>query len=65
MAVEETDDRTYPGFPACRTTLHQTHNGELLQHTSVGVVLVVAAVLALTASGQCAWCNTCGLTTWC
>ena len=40
------------GSPACRTTLHREPAGEPLQHSSVGVVLVVAAVLTLAVSGR-------------
>jgi hypothetical protein len=36
--------------------------GELLQHVSVGVVLVVAAALMPAAFGQAASCNACGVT---
>jgi hypothetical protein len=36
-----------------------------LQRTSMGVVLVVAAALTLVDLRQGAWCNTCGVTTWC
>jgi hypothetical protein len=32
---------------------------------SMGVVLVVAAALTLAGSRQGAWCNTCGVTSWC
>src|SRR6266566_5229991 len=49
----------------CRTTLHREPDGELLQHSSVGVVLVVAAVLTLAVSGRGAWYNTCGAITRC
>ncbi|HUZ29948.1 MAG TPA: hypothetical protein VMU90_11940 [Solirubrobacteraceae bacterium] len=48
--------------PACCMTLHQMPGGELLQHISVGVVLVVAAALTPTVSGRAALCNTCGMT---
>jgi hypothetical protein len=51
------------GSPGRRMMLHQTRRGELLQQTSMGVVLVVAAGLTLAVPGQGAWCNTCGVTT--
>jgi hypothetical protein len=51
------------GSSACRTTWYREPDGELLQHISVGVVLVVAAGLTLAVSGQVPWCNTCGVTT--
>ena len=53
------------GAPACRMTWHRKLHGELLQHTSRGVVLVVAAGLTLAVSGHAPWCNTCGVTTPC
>lgn len=40
------------GSPACGMTWHRKLCGELLQHTSRGVVLVVAAGLALVVSGR-------------
>jgi 8-oxo-dGTP pyrophosphatase MutT (NUDIX family) len=51
------------GSPPRRTTLRQMPGGELLQHVSVGVVLVVAAALTPAVSGQAASRNTCGVTT--
>src|SRR5262249_39371879 len=48
--------------PACCATLHHTRCGELLQHVSVGVVLVVAAALTPVFPGHAAPCNTCGAT---
>ncbi len=53
------------GSSACRMTWHRKLHGELLQHTSRGVVLVVAAGLTLAVSGYAPWCNTCGVTTRC
>jgi hypothetical protein len=38
-------------------------HGEVLQHISVGVVLVVAAALTPAVAGQALSCNTCGVTT--
>jgi hypothetical protein len=32
-------------LPGCRTTLRREPGGELLQHLSMGVVLVIAAAL--------------------
>ncbi len=55
--------RILQGSPACSTTLHQMLRGELLQHVSVGVVLVVAAALTPAVFGLAASCNTCGVTT--
>ena len=51
------------GSPACSATLHQMPSGELLQHISVGVVLVVAAALTPAVEGPAASRNTCGVTT--
>ena len=51
-----------PGVPSPSETLHQTLRGELLQHVSASVVLVVAAALTPAVAGQAAPCNTCALT---
>ena len=53
------------GSPGRRTKLRRAPDGELLQQTSVGVVLLVAAALSFAVSGQGRWCNTCGVTTRC
>jgi hypothetical protein len=53
------------GSSGCRTTGYWELCGELLQHISAGVVLVVAAGLTLAVSGQGTWCHTCGVTTRC
>ena len=53
------------GPPGRRMKLHRAHDGELLQQTSMGVVLLVAAALSFAVSGQSRWCNTCGATTRC
>jgi len=53
------------GSTGCRTTWRQKLHGELLQHVSRGVVLVVAAGLTLAVSAHGAWRNTCGVTTSC
>jgi hypothetical protein len=46
--------RVLRASPACRTTLHQMLGGELLQHVSAGVVLVIAAALRSAVFGQAA-----------
>jgi len=53
------------GSPDCRAMLHRAHDGELLQHISLGVGLVVAAALTLAVSEHGPWRNTCGVTAQC
>jgi hypothetical protein len=47
------------GSPGCCTTLRNARFGELLQHISGGVVLVVAAALTRVLAMQVGLCNTC------
>jgi hypothetical protein len=47
------------GSPGCCTTLRNARIGELLQHISGSVVLVVAAALTRVLAVQVGLCNTC------
>ncbi len=47
------------GSPGCCTTLRNARFGELLQHISGGVALVVAAALTRVLAMQVGLCNTC------
>ena len=47
------------GSPGCCTTLRNARFGELLQHISGGVVLVVAAALTRVLAAQVGLCNIC------